>query len=115
MLGLYIDTLPDAAKDRIICAQEWGGSRAIRTGWSVDVVDHAELRLAWVYRGALVQRLALGAERVMSFGFGARRRLRRRFLRLVERVGRGRAVRLVKLRAARRYMPQLPAGGVELS
>lgn len=110
MLGMYLDQLPDSAKDRIICAQDWGGALNGGTSDLVDPVCHAELRRAPRCRlGERAERLMIGAERVMNFGFASRRRLRDRFLRTASRVGHVRAVQLVKLRAARCFNPRIHA------
>ena len=110
MLGTYLDLLPDSAKDRIIRAQEWGGDLDGGVAKLVDPVDHAELSRAPRRRLAeRAERLMIGTERVMIFGLASRRRLRDRFLRVAGRVGHGRAVRLVKLRAARCFNPRIPA------
>ncbi len=105
LLGEYVDVLPDEAKDRIIRAQEWGRTRE-RDPEFVDVLDQAEANRGDDPCVGWIESWRIRAERLLLFGPSSRSRLRGQFERLLRRYGTERVVRLIKLRAARRFMPR---------
>ncbi len=105
LLGQYVDVLPDEAKDRIIRAQEWGQTRT-RDPDFVDVLAHAEGKRSDDACAGCIESWRIRVERLLIFGPSSRSRLRGRFERLLRRYGTERVVRLIKLRAAKRFMPR---------
>jgi hypothetical protein len=107
-IGRYIDLLPDQAKDRVIEAQDWTVGQLVGGDGSRCLVGHAE---DWGMSGPRMRQRVIPSEnealmiRRLMFGVDAASRIGSRFDRLCRRVGTQRAVRLVKLRAARRFTP----------
>ncbi|MEW5930504.1 MAG: hypothetical protein AB1941_23845 [Gemmatimonadota bacterium] len=105
LLGRYIDSLPDTARDRIIRAQEWSAAGGAPT--PCPPVDLAEGRAGPARRrpGRFARswrRLA----RLARFGPRSYGRIRERFDRASRRFGEERVVRALKLHAAREYTPR---------
>lgn len=102
MLGRYIDALPAHARDRIIEAQFWGMGTLVDAEGNRCLLGHAE---DWRYAGSLFRNRAgdpaLQRWRTRCFGPSSHLEIGRRFDMLAHRCGVARAVRLVKLRAAR--------------
>jgi hypothetical protein len=102
LLGRYIDALPEHARDRIIEAQQWGMGTLVDAEGNRCLLGHVE---DWLYAGSLFRNRAgdpaLQKWRVRSFGPSSHLEIGRRFDMLSHRCGVARAVRLVKLRAAR--------------
>lgn len=110
LLGSYVDGLPDTAKDRIIRAQDWCavGVPDDRSR-TQPLLGHAEgygCAARWAERWT--ERCLLRLLRVQRCGLGSYARINARFARACKRIGLERTVRLLKLRAAKRYV--LPAG-----
>lgn len=105
LLGRYVDSLPDPARDRIIRSQEWRavpGSPA-----SCPPVDLAEGRTGQArHRPRPFARSWRRLARLARFGPRSYGRIRERFDRACRRFGEERVVRALKLRAAREFTPR---------
>jgi hypothetical protein len=102
LLGRYLDSLPDQARDRIIEAQDWGMGTLVDARGNRCLLGHAE---DWLYAGSLFRNragdLQLQRWRVQHFGPSSHLEIGRRFDLLCHRSGVPTAVRMIKLRAAR--------------
>lgn len=132
LMGRYVDTLPPAARDRLITAQEWcvagvlgqGGGRCLvghAEDWRELSVDPAAWR-SWMdgeaggdaacraelfaFRRARPADLDVYRQRVARWGLASEGRIGARFDRLAARRGIAAAVRLVKRRAGRDFAVQ---------
>jgi hypothetical protein len=107
MIGRYLDSLPDRARDRVIEAQDWGMGTLVDADGKRCLLGHAE---RWVYAGSLFRNFSSDPEiqrwRVSRFGPSAHLEIGRRFDTLAHRYGLDRVVRMVKLRAGRANRPQ---------
>lgn len=105
LLGRYVDSLTEEAKDRVIRAQDWDVEQ-IGGGCRWTLLDHAE-GCGWKGRWAEApaQRLHLRFLRILRFGPRSRWRIQRRAVWLARRCGSARAVRLLKTRAAKQALP----------
>jgi hypothetical protein len=104
LLGTYLDALPEVARDRLIEAQCWGMGALVDPAGNRCLLGHAE---DWLYQGNLFRNRAAAPElqqwRVQLFGTNSHLEIGRRFDLLCHRRGLERAVRLVKVRAARQH------------
>lgn len=106
LLGRYLDSLPDEARDRIIEAQDWGIGALVDAEGNRCVLGHAE---DWIYAGSLLRNHAGAPElqrwRTQQFGPSSHLEIGRRFDTLCHRDGVERMVRRVKARAGRATTP----------
>jgi hypothetical protein len=106
VLGRYIDSLPDAARDRIIEAQDWSMGSLVDPTGSRCLLGHAE---DWISDGSLFRNRArdkaLQLLRHATFGPSSHLEIGSRFDRLCHRLGTEHMVRIIKLRAGRPHRP----------
>lgn len=106
LLGRYLDSLPDEARDRIIEAQNWGIGTLVDAEGNRCVLGHAE---DWIFAGSLLKNHA-GApdiqwERTQQFGPSSHLEIGRRFDTLCHRHDVQTLVGQIKRRAGRATTP----------
>jgi hypothetical protein len=116
LLGRYIDSLPDAARDRIIEAQDWGMGSLVDSTGSRCLLGHAE---DWISDGSLFRNRArdkaLQVLRHATFGPSSHLEIGSRFDRLCHQHGTETMVRLIKVRAGRPHAAPLAHGRAPVS
>jgi hypothetical protein len=109
LIGRYLDSLPDRARDRVIEGQEWGMGTLVDAEGKRCLLGHAE---DWTYAGSLFRNFSADPEmqrwRVGRFGPSAHLEIGRRFDTLAHRHGLAYVVRMLKLRAGRQNVPAAP-------
>lgn len=106
LIGRYIDSLPDYARDRIIEAQDWGLGALVDADGKRCILGHAE---DWIYEGSIFRNRARDADlqtnRNQSFGPSSHLDIGSRFDRLCHTRGMERIIHMVKMRAAKSHSP----------
>lgn len=116
LIGRYLDSLPDAPRDRIIEAQEWSMGSLVDAVGSRCLLGHAE---DWISDGSLFRNRArdkkLQLLRHATFGPSSHLEIGSRFDRLCHRYGTAAVVRMIKLRAGRPHAAPVAAARAPLS